>query len=202
MAKTFLKALENYEKEIAPEIKKNGLTITVSGLSGNGKGTVSEALAKEFGLQKISSGDLFRKIAKERGVSLEELAKSPTDELDDRLERSALRLAMEGSVVLDGRLTGMAAGSNADCRILIECGMDEKAKRIAERDNFSLEEARKKLEERDSWNSAKYFRIYGTDGTDKKFYDAVINTTNIGMGTTRREAVKIVRKILKDKGIL
>lgn len=201
MTKTFLKTLENYEKEIAPKIKKKGPTITVSGLSGNGKGTVSEALAKEFGLQKISSGDLFRKIAKERGVSLEELANSSTDELDNRLERSALQLAMGGSVVLDGRLTGMAAGSNADCRILLECCMDEKAKRIAKRDNFSPEEARKKLEERDSGNSAKYFRIYGTDGTDRKFYDAVINTADMDMETTQREAVKIARRVLKGKGL-
>lgn len=197
--KTFLKALENYEKEIAPKIKKEGLTITVSGLSGVGKGTVAEALAKEFGLQKVSSGDLFRKIAKERRVSLEELAQSSTDDLDNQLERSTLQLAMKGNVVLDGRLTGMAAGGNADCRILIECGMDEKAERVAKRDNLSIEETGRKLEERDSGNSAKYFRLYGTYGTDKKFYDTVINTEKMNMDTTKTEAIRIAHKILGKK---
>ena len=48
------------------EIVKKGITITVSGLSGTGKGTVSDALAKEFKLKKISSGDLFRKLALEK----------------------------------------------------------------------------------------------------------------------------------------
>ncbi len=197
MAKTFLTALENREKELAKKVKKKGLTITVSGLSGVGKGTIAEALAKEFGLKKISSGDLFRKIAKDRGVSLEKIANSATDDLDKQMEISTLRLAMEGNVVLDGRLTGMAAGLNADCRILIKCGMDEKAERVAKRDNFSVEEAGKKLEARDSGNSAKYIRIYGTDGTDEKFYDAVINTEKMGMDATRAEAVRIVREILE-----
>ncbi|MFH0889846.1 MAG: nucleoside monophosphate kinase [Candidatus Aenigmatarchaeota archaeon] len=199
MSKTFLKALENYEKEIASKINKKGLTITVSGLSGVGKGTVAEALAKEFGLQKISSGDLFRKIAKERGVSLEELARSSTDDLDNQMERKTLQLTMRGGFVLDGRLTGMAAGSNADCRILIECDMDEKAERVAKRDNLSIGEARKKLEERDSGNSAKYFRIYGTDGMNKKFYDAVINTEKMSMDATKTEAIRIAHKVLKEK---
>lgn len=200
--KTFLPFLENYEKSLDKNTGKKGITITVSGLSGVGKGTIAEALAKEFGLQKISSGDLFRKVASEKGTSLEELSSLETDELDNRLEKSNLELAVQGGYVLDGRLTGVVAGENADCRILIECSMNEKTVRVAKRDNLTVEEAGKKLEERDKNNSKKYVRLYGTDGMERDFYDAVIDTTNMDLETTKKEAVKIVRQVLRDKGIL
>ena len=183
------------------EIVKKGITITVSGLSGTGKGTVSDALAKEFKLKKISSGDLFRKLALEKGVSLEKLSEMNTDELDHQIEKRNLELSIQGGYVLDGRLTGLTAGSNADCRILLECSMNEKAERVARRDNFSVEESTTRLGKRDIKNSIKHARLYGTDGMDPSFYDVVIDTTKMDVETTKTEAIKMVRQVLKDKGL-
>ncbi len=202
LTKTFLPFLQDYETYLKNKIVKKGITITVSGLSVTGKGTVSDALAKEFKLKKISSGDLFREMAVEKGVSLEKLSEMNTDELDHQIEKRNLELSIQGGYVLDGRLTGVTAGSNADCRILLGCSMDEKAKRAARRDNFSIEESRIRLEKRDTKNAIKHIRLYGTDGMDPSFYDVVIDTTSMGIETTKTEAVKIVKQVLKDKGLL
>ena len=46
------------------------LTVTISGLHGTGKTTYARILSKDFGLRHISAGDLFRQIAKGKGVSI------------------------------------------------------------------------------------------------------------------------------------
>ncbi len=199
--KTFLKSLEGYEKELDRSVKKQGLTITVSGVSGVGKSTIS-ALSKEFGLQNISTGEIFRSIAKQRGMKLEKFSATREDEIDYHIERTTLELSMAGNVALDGRMTGMAAGLHADCRLLVKCDMDKKSARVAKRENISKQEAAANIKARDASDSAKYLKLYGFDGSDSSFYDAVIDTTNMDLETSKKEAVKIVRQVLKDKKLL
>ena len=53
----------------------DGLTIAVSGTPGSGKTTYARFLAEKYGLRFISSGMLFREIAREMGLDLLELHK-------------------------------------------------------------------------------------------------------------------------------
>lgn len=200
--KTFLKCLESHEKDNEKKTVKKGITITVSGVSGVGKGTITETVAKDLGLQKIVMGDIFRSIAKQRNMGLENFSAVREDEIDYEIEKTCLELAMAGNVVLDGRMTGMAAGNNADCRLLVECEMGKKSLRVAKRENISPQEATTRLKARDASDSAKYLQLYGFDCSDRSFYDAIIDTTNMDIETSKKEAVKIVRQILKDRGIL
>ena len=48
------------------------MRITVSGLPGSGTTTTSRLLAEYYELELISSGEIFRKIAKEKRMSLAE----------------------------------------------------------------------------------------------------------------------------------
>ncbi len=200
--KTFLPYLENHEKLMENRIKKNGLTITISGLSGIGKSTVAEAVAKDLRLEKIVMGEIFRGVAKERGMELEKFSATREDEIDYQIEKKCLELSMRGGVVVDARMSGMVAGEHADCRIMLECDMKIKSGRVAKRENISVGEAKKKLDARDTSDSAKYMKLYGTDGSDPSFYDAILNTANMDIETSKKETVKIVRQVLKDKNIL
>lgn len=47
--------------------------ITIAGLPGSGKSSAATGVAKELGYEHFSSGDLFRKMAAERGISIEEM---------------------------------------------------------------------------------------------------------------------------------
>ena len=66
--RTYIKFLEPYEKELSKKIRKKGLTITVSGVSGSGKSTVAKTIVKEFGLRHVHSGKIFREEAEKRGM--------------------------------------------------------------------------------------------------------------------------------------
>ena len=146
MAKTYLKFLEPYEKELLNKMKKKGLTITVSGLSGAGKTDGARALAEAFKLNYVSAGQILREIAKERKVSLEELCKVREPEIDYEMDRRNLKFAMKGNVVIDARLSAWCAGDWADVKVYYECPLDVKAERVAKRDNITVEQARKNLE--------------------------------------------------------
>lgn len=160
---------------------------------------MADALAQDLGLRLVVMGDLFREIAKERHMDLEEFSSAREDEIDYRIDRKARQLAMEGGVVLDGRLTAMAAGEFADCRVLVQCDLDQKSARVAKREQVPEYEARNKLEKRDANDSARYIKLYGSDGSQRDIYDAVIDTTHIDIPTTRAEAIKAVRDILAQK---
>lgn len=200
--KTFLPYLEKYEKLMESRIKKQGLTITISGLSGIGKSTVAEAVAKDLKLEKIVMGEIFRTVAKERGMELEKFSATREDDIDYQMEKKCLELSMRGGVVIDARMSGMVAGDYADCRIMLACDMDTKSGRVAKREKISTAEAKQKLDARDTADSAKYMKLYGMDGSDPSFYDAIIDTTNMDIETSKKETVKIVRHVLKDKNLV
>ena len=58
------------------------LTIAISGPAGSGKTTYAKRLAKELGLRYVSAGRLFRKMAKERDLSLVEFGKIAEKDFD------------------------------------------------------------------------------------------------------------------------
>lgn len=64
------------------------MKITISGPPGSGKSTLSKMLSAKLGLELVSMGDIFRKLATERCMSLDEfgtLAKC-NDEIDRKLD--------------------------------------------------------------------------------------------------------------------
>jgi cytidylate kinase len=195
--KTYIKFLKPYEKELAKNIKKKGLTITVSGISGAGKTDGARALAKAFNLKYIFAGQIFRQIAKKRKIPLEQLSAIREPEIDHETDRRNLEFAMKGNAVLDGRLTGWVAGDWADVKIFYECPLGVRAKRVAKRDNISVEETRKRLEKRDKEDHEKYRKLYGIDSYDKSIYDIVINNEKLPKSKAKIVPVKLVREFLE-----
>ena len=47
--------------------------VTITGFPGSGKSSTAKGVAKALGYEHFSSGDLFRKMAAERGLSIEEI---------------------------------------------------------------------------------------------------------------------------------
>jgi len=194
--KTCIKFLEKFEKEFLKKIKKKGLTITVSGVSGAGKTDGARALAKAFKLRYVSTGEIQRQVAKERGISLEAQVDIRGPEIDHLMDKRNLELAMRGNVVLDGRLTGWAAGDWAEVKIWYECPLKVRAKRVAKRDRISFEESFKNLKERDEDDREKYLKLYGIDSFDTSVYDIKINNEKLTKRQAKIVPVKLVKKFL------
>jgi len=195
--RTYIKFLEKFEKEFTKKMKKKDLTITVSGVSGAGKTDAAKALAKAFKLRYVSAGELQRQVAKERGLSLEEQVDIRRPEIDHLMDKKSLKLAMQGKVVLDGRLTGWAAGDWADVKIWYECPLKVRAKRVAKRDNISFEDSFKIVKERDEDDREKYLKLYGIDSFDTSIYDIKINNEKLTKRQAKIVPVKLVKKFLK-----
>ena len=152
--------------------------ITLGGLHGTGKSSVADRIAKKFGLRRVSAGMIFRKLAKERGYTLEEYNEvAEVDPEIDRLMDNTLRdEAQKGNVVLDGQLAAWMAGENADYRILLTAPLEVRVRRIAERDEISFEEAKQETMAREASEKERYFSFYGIDTADLSVYDLIINT--------------------------
>jgi len=195
--KTFIGFLEEYEKELSEKVKKKGLTITVSGLSGSGKSTGARAIAKALNLNNVFAGEILRQIAKDKGMSLLEIVKIRKPEIDYEMDKRTLKLAMGGNVVLDGRLTGWVAGDWADVKIFYECSLNVRAERVAKRDNITFEEAKEVLQKRDEEDHRIYQNLYGIDSYDKSIYDIVINNEKLTEKEAKIIPVKLVKKFLR-----
>jgi len=202
MAKTYIKFLEPYEEELSKKIKKKGLTITVSGKSGSGKSLGAMAIAEALNLRYVSAGQIFRDISKRKGIDLVKMSETRGPEIDHEMDRQTLKLAMEGNVVLDGRLTGWAAGDWADVKIYYFCSIKIKAERVADRDNTSFEDAERMIVERDKEDHKKYYELYGINSYDETIYDIIINNEKMTKEEAETTPVKLVKELLKKKSII
>jgi cytidylate kinase len=164
--------------------------ITIGGLHGTGKSSVADAVANRFNLRRMSAGVIFRQLAQERNLTLEEFSRVAEGNEDiDRLIDDKLREeAKKGNAVIDGQLAAWMAGDNADLKILLIASVENRIKRISERDETDYEYARRETITREGSEKARYFEYYGVDVSDHSTYDLIINTDKYDL----EEVIRIV----------
>lgn len=155
------------------------MIITVSGPHGTGKSTYATRLASALRLRHVSAGALFRRIAKEKQMSLEELGevalKDPS--IDKLVDEKTSAQARKGNVVLDGQLTGWILKDKADLRIYLTAPENVRLERIARRDKLSLEMATAQTRAREAVQSERFRRYYGFNVDDRSIYQLVLDTS-------------------------
>lgn len=164
------------------------MIITVSGLHGTGKSTYAAGLARELGLRHVSAGLLFRRLAEEKNLSLEEFGQLALEDpaIDRQVDEETMEEAEKGDVVVDGQLAGWVLREVADLRVCLTAPESVRMERIAKRDRVSLEEARKHTAQRESVQSERYRRHYGFKVDDQSIYHMVIDTDLLSQEDTAR----------------
>jgi cytidylate kinase len=155
------------------------MRITVSGPPGSGTTTLAKALSSRFDLEHVSSGDVFRSMARERDMSLAEFGRVAEEdpEIDREIDERQAEIARENDdIVLEGRLSGWMA-EDADMRVWLDAPLDVRAERVAEREEQTVKEARVEIEEREASESKRYQEIHGIDINDLSVYDLVVDTS-------------------------
>jgi cytidylate kinase len=152
--------------------------ITIGGLHGTGKSSVALAVAKRFNLRRVSAGSTFRRLAQERGLTLEEFCRvaESEEEIDKLIDEAQREEAKRGDVVIDGQLAGWMAGEYADLKIYLIAPLEARIKRIAARDGTEFEFAKRETIHREGSEKARYLEYYKVDVADLSIYDLILNT--------------------------
>jgi len=180
--------------------KFENLVITVSGYHGSGRSTHATRLAETFGLRFVSSGTIFRQLAKERGLSLEEMSKLTEEdsEIDREIDERAKEESKKPGVVIDATLAGWIA-EDPDIRIFLLTSFEERIRRIADREDTSFEEAEKETVAREESEKERFRTYYNFDLEDLSIYDVVINTELFEEDATARILKSVVEEYCSAK---
>lgn len=152
------------------------MIITISGPPGTGTSTIARHLSNELEIRWVNSGELFRKIAAERGVSVAELGRSAEEgpEIDYLIDEAQRALAAKAGGVFEGRLSGHIL--DADLKILLKADKMVRAERIAAREKKLVEDALRESRVREESEARRYEKYYNIDLSDFSVYDLVIDT--------------------------
>ncbi len=175
-----------------------GLIITVSGPHGTGKSTYAKALAEAFRLRYVSAGELFRDLARQKGLSLEAFSRIAAEDstIDRAIDEMTKAEAKEGAVVIDAQLSAWMVKELADVKVLIVAVDDVRFGRIAERDGITVEEARKQTLARELIQRQRYERYYGIDVSNLTIYDLKIDASLYSLEKAKSVVIDSVRRFM------
>lgn len=158
--------------------------ITITGTPGSGKSTLAKLLSQKLGWQHYSIGDVRRKFAATKGITLIELnrlSESGEEDTDTQFDEYQKNLGeKEDHFVIDSRLgfhfipTSIKLFVDADERV--------RAKRVGSREGVAeaatdTDDALQRNLERTQSDKARYLKYYNVNPFEKKHYDLVLDST-------------------------
>ena len=184
-----------------PLLERFHMIITVSGPHGTGKSTYAARLAGALRLRHVSAGGLFRRIAKEKRISLEKLGEKALEDssIDKLVDERTVAEAEKGNVVVDGQLAGWILKDRADLRIYLTAPEAVRLERIAKRDRVTLQEAGMQTEQRESVQRERYARHYGFQVEDRLIYHLVLDTSLGSIEDTAKVLVSAALMVRRAK---
>ena len=173
------------------------MKISISGMIGSGKSTVSKLLAKRLNYEYYSVGKFMREISIKKGLHLSELSKDAEKgkELDEELDNMQKNLNKEKqNFVMDSRLGFYFIPHSF--KIFLKVDLDEACKRIFnesrdEEEYDSLEECKQHIKRRTYSEKIRYKQYYDIDFPDESKFDLIIDTSDIS-------AKEVVDKIMES----
>jgi len=175
--------------------------VSISGPPGSGKTTLAEFVSEKFGLEPILTGQIFREMAKERGMDLAEFGRYAEShpEVDIELDNLVIERIKHGikegrNMLLEGRLAGfmLHRAKIPSFRIYITARPEIRAERIRNREGGELRNTQKEMEEREKCERERYLNVYSFDINDMSIYDLLIDSSDMDVEAVVREAAEAV----------
>lgn len=190
---------------------KEGLSIIISGWPAVGKTTMAVELAKEFNLKTYSGGDILKMLAESEGYSTSgddwwdtEEAKEfmekrrSNSSFDREVDRKLIQIIKsQGAVVTSYTLPWLV--DNA-IKFWLKGSQENRALRMASRDNISYGTAKKIIQIRDEQNKTIYRNLYNFNfGEDLKVFDFCLNTDLLSLPSLIETSKSIIRRLEVNK---
>jgi cytidylate kinase len=173
------------------------MIVTVSGAPGTGTTSLARGMAAELGIKWVNSGELFRKIASDKNVSVKDLNRQAerSPEIDYLIDDAQKAMAREGSGIFEGRLSGHLL--SADLKVLLKADLKVRASRIANRESKLVEDSIQETRFREESEARRYKKYYNIDIGDFSVYDLVVDTGKLNEKTTLGIVLAAVRSLKK-----
>jgi cytidylate kinase len=177
--------------------------ITIAGKMGSGKSSTAKKVAQALAYKHYSSGDFFRSVANERGVSVTELNKiAETDpQIDTDVDEKNRQLNNETNLVVDSRTAfhwvpeSFKVYLDIDPDVAIRRIMQDLAvnadRQKSEEAYKDLEEAKERMVVRYTSENKRYQDLYQINPSRHENYDLVIDT-----GSPENSLETVVEKII------
>jgi cytidylate kinase len=162
------------------------MVIRVSGYPGSGKTTLCKRLAEALGYQYHYAGGIFREMAKEKGMSIEDFYKAL--DKDPELEKSIDAkqeeiMCKSDNQIMEGRYAPFQPCPFDTRNVLVMVEPSESARRgllRPENAGRSLADMQRQTEERVLVERKRFNDLYGIENhLDPKHFDIVIDTTGL-----------------------
>lgn len=171
------------------------MRILLSGLSGTGSTTAAKRIAADFELGYVYGGQIFRNLAVERGVTLEELAESleRNQDIEKEIDRRLIEAAMRDNVLVESRTLGwLLPRTERAFRIWLTCDLEERLRRVQARENHPR--SAENLLRREASDNRRYELLYGIEPDDFSPFDLVVDTTTLAVDEVVNQVESFVRE--------
>jgi|SRR3989338_517167 len=182
--------------------------ITIAGYPGSGKSSTAKGVAKMLGYEHFSSGDLFRKMASERGYSIEEIniTAEKQREIDLEVDELLKKIHKEkDNLVIDSRMAfhwmpdSFKVFLDLDPQMAAERTFAhiQKIGRLSQKGS-SVDEVRENTFKRVESERKRYLNLYNVDITDKTRFDLVVDTGTENLDGVINIVIKFYQKWLNE----
>ncbi len=183
--------------------------ITITGFPGSGKSSTGKNVASRLGYEHFSSGDLFRKMAAERGLSIEEInfTAEKQKEIDLEVDKILVNMGKEKTdFVIDSRMAfhwipdSFKVFLSLDPKIAAERTFAQIQKEgRASQAGSSAKEVYENTVIRVESERKRYENLYKIDITDKTNFDLIVDTEINDLDETVEIIIEAYQKWLDTK---
>lgn len=185
------------------------MNITITGNLGSGKSTVCKELENR-GFKYISTGDIFRNIAMEQGISVIELNQKVNEEaahgkhdIDDMIDERSTQLGLENqNAVFDSRMAWHFVKESF--KVFLTVDIDEAARRVLDANRASekynsIQECCASLLERQLLEQERFKELYNVDYYNMNNFNLIVETTTASPKEIADKIVDELEKFEKQK---
>lgn len=173
------------------------MKITISGPPGSGTTTVAKIVSERLNLKLISAGEVFRQLAAQRGMTIEEFSKyaEQNPEIDTLIDKTQKELAeAEKDAVIEGRLSGWMI-KDADLKVWIFADAEIRYSRIAKREKKDIAVVRHETRLREEAEKRRYQKFYSIDIDNWRIYDLIVNSGRFDAETIAEIIITAAKKL-------